>query len=110
MRGPSTTYELRTFGNVSGMTVNFATVTNIAAGQPYLIRPAADVVDPTFEGVDIVAGEPSLEKDGEFGMKGTYGLTSHKRALQCHRHLVLTLKSVYGCLVEGVVGGDEIFI
>ena len=71
-----TTYELRTFGNVSGMTVNFASVINIAAGQPYLIRPAADVVDPTFEGVDIVAGEPSLEKDGDFGMKGTYGLTT----------------------------------
>ena len=71
-----TTYELRTFGNVSGMTVNFASVINIAAGQPYLIRPAADVVNPTFEGVDIVAGEPSLNKDGEFGMKGTYGLTT----------------------------------
>ena len=71
-----TTCDLRTFGNVSGTTVNFATVQNIAAGQPYLIRPAADVVNPTFEGVDIVAGEPSLNKDGEFGMKGTYGLTT----------------------------------
>ena len=71
-----TTFELRTFGNVSGTTVNFASVKNIAAGQPYLIRPEAEVVNPKFEGVDIVAGEPSLNKDGEFGMKGTYGLTT----------------------------------
>ena len=71
-----TTYELRTFGNVSGMTVNFASATEIVAGQPYLIRPNADVVDPSFSGVELVAGDPSLVKDGDFGMKGTYGLTT----------------------------------
>ena len=68
--------ELRTFDTVSGMTVNFASATEIVAGQPYLIRPNADVVDPSFSGVELVAGDPSLVKDGDFGMKGTYGLTT----------------------------------
>lgn len=73
------TYELCTLDNVQNNVMNFSAVDGgaITAGQPYLLKPSKDVVDPTFKKVDIVASEPSQVNVGtSWGMKGTYGLTT----------------------------------
>ena len=56
--------ELRTYeGNCDGSTVNFATVDNIEAGKPYIMKPGTAVVtDPEFKNVIMVADD--LDADG----------------------------------------------
>lgn len=51
--------ELRTYeGNCDGSTVNFATVDNIEAGKPYIMKPGTAVVtDPEFKNVIMVADD-----------------------------------------------------
>lgn len=73
------TYELCTLDNVQSNVMNFSAVEGgaITAGQPYLLKPSTAVANPTFYGVDIVAGEPSQVNVGTgWGMKGTYGVTT----------------------------------
>ena len=73
------TYELCTLDNVQNNVMNFSAVAGgaITAGQPYLLKPSTDVANPTFKGVDIVAGEPTqVDVATGWGMKGTYGLTT----------------------------------
>lgn len=56
--------QLRTYeGNCNNNTVYFATVDNIEAGKPYIMKPGNAVVqNPTFEGVSMVA--TGLDKNG----------------------------------------------
>lgn len=56
--------QLRTYeGNCNNNIVYFATVDNIEAGKPYIMKPGnAVVTNPTFEGVSMVATE--LDKNG----------------------------------------------
>lgn len=56
--------QLRTYeGNCNNNIVYFATVDNIEAGKPYIMKPGNAVVqNPTFEGVSMVATE--LDKNG----------------------------------------------
>lgn len=51
--------ELRTYeGNCDGSTVNFATVDNIEAGKPYIMKPGTAVVtNPEFKNVSMVADD-----------------------------------------------------
>ena len=73
------TYELCTLDNVQNNVMNFSAVAGgaITAGQPYLLKPSTDVANPTFKGVDIVAGEPTqVDVATGWGMKGTYGVTT----------------------------------
>lgn len=73
--------QLRTYeGNCNNNIVYFATVDNIEAGKPYIMKPGNDVVkNPTFEGVSMVA--TGLDKNnnpqavggaGKVQMKGIY--------------------------------------
>lgn len=67
--------QLRTFSSMEGTTMNFVSATEIEAGKPYLIKPGnAEVPNPTFEGVDIVAGDPTAVGSNGYQMVGTYGL------------------------------------
>ena len=66
--------EIREYDNMDGTTMNFKSASSIEAGKPYLIKPASDVVNPTFSGVSIVAGDP-VAVGSTYQMKGTYGLT-----------------------------------
>lgn len=67
--------QLRTFHSMEGTTMNFVAATEIEAGKPYLIKPGnAEVPNPTFEGVDIVAGDPTAVEYNGYQMVGTYGL------------------------------------
>ena len=68
--------KIRQYASMSDMTMNFEEATSIEAGKPYLIQPANDKKNPTFEGVDIVAGDPQTVGDGTYSMVGTYGLTT----------------------------------
>lgn len=56
--------QLRTYeGNCNNNIVYFATVANIEAGKPYIMKPGNAVVkNPTFEGVSMVA--TGLDKNG----------------------------------------------
>lgn len=56
--------QLRTYeGNCNNNIVYFATVDNIKAGKPYIMKPGNAVVEnPTFEGVSMVA--TGLDKNG----------------------------------------------
>lgn len=56
--------QLRTYeGNCNNNIVYFATVDNIKAGKPYIMKPGNAVVqNPTFEGVSMVA--TGLDKNG----------------------------------------------
>lgn len=68
--------EIREYDSMDGTTMNFKSASSIEAGKPYLIKPAADVTNPTFKGVNIVASDPeAVPADGTYQMKGTYGLT-----------------------------------
>ena len=73
--------QLRTYeGNCNNNIVYFATVDNIEAGKPYIMKPGNAVVqNPTFEGVSMVAtgldekGNPQAVGDaGTVQMKGIY--------------------------------------
>lgn len=73
--------QLRTYeGNCNNNTVYFATVDNIEAGKPYIMKPGNAVVqNPTFEGVSMVAtgldenGNPQAVGDAStVQMKGIY--------------------------------------
>lgn len=73
--------QLRTYeGNCNNNIVYFATVENIEAGKPYIMKPGNAVVkNPTFEGVSMVAtgldenNNPQAVGDaGKVQMKGIY--------------------------------------
>ena len=73
--------QLRTYeGNCNNNIVYFATVENIEAGKPYIMKPGNAVVqNPTFEGVSMVAtgldenGNPQAVGDAStVQMKGIY--------------------------------------
>ena len=85
--------QLRTYeGNCNNNIVYFATVNNIEAGKPYIMKPGNAVVqNPTFEGVSMVAtgldekGNPQAVGDAStVQMKGIYNqilLTADKTEL-----------------------------
>lgn len=85
--------QLRTYeGNCNNNIVYFATVDNIEAGKPYIMKPGNAVVEnPTFEGVSMVAtgldknGNPQAVGDAStVQMKGIYNqilLTADKTEL-----------------------------
>ena len=61
-------------GNV--LSLNFVDATEIVAGKPYLVKPTADnVVDPTFEGVDLTAASASADVTTYVNFVPTLGKT-----------------------------------
>lgn len=66
--------QLRVFGRIEGSTIYFYDAQGIEAGKPYLVQPANDVVNPSFEGVDIVAGDPKKDGNSGYFMQGLYGV------------------------------------
>ena len=72
--------ELRTFKDMSGITMNFEAAQSIEAGVPYLLKVAQEVSNPVFDGVNVVApesnGKPAAKGDGGYYMQGVYGMTA----------------------------------
>ena len=62
-------------GNV--LTLNFVAADEIVAGKPYIVKPtAANVVDPTFEGVDLTAASASPDNTTYVNFVPTLGKTT----------------------------------
>ena len=66
--------KVRTFDSMNGTVMNFAPSSTIEAGKPYLVKPAQDVVDPTFTDVNIVTTEPQKVGADGYYMQGIYGV------------------------------------
>lgn len=65
--------ELREYGSMNETTMNFTPATSITAGKAYLVKPTADVVNPAFEGVSIIATAPTTtDGDNGYTFQGTY--------------------------------------
>lgn len=65
--------ELREYGSMNGTTMNFTPATSIKAGKAYLVKPTADVVNPVFKGVSIIATAPTTtDGDNGYTFQGTY--------------------------------------
>lgn len=47
-------------------------VTSMEAGKPYLVKPAANIVDPKFFNVEVTASTPVEVKEGPTTFKGTF--------------------------------------
>lgn len=78
--------QLRTYeGNCNNNTVYFATVDNIEAGKPYIMKPGnAVVTNPTFEGVSMVATD--LDTNGN---PQAVGATSTVQMKGIYNHVTL---------------------
>jgi len=66
------TTNLETLKGVNNGIFTFAEVTEVAAGTPFIAKPASNIVNPTFSDVEIKAVSPgSTTKDG-YKFQGTY--------------------------------------
>ena len=63
-----------TFGSMNGTVMNFDAASTIEAGKPYLVKPAQDVVDPTFTDVNIVNTDPQRVGADGYYMQGVFGV------------------------------------
>ena len=69
-----TSCELRTLTSVSEGVFNFDVTTSIAAGTPFLVKTAAQVVNPVFTGVTVVSTPAATAADSTaaYQFVGTY--------------------------------------
>jgi len=58
-------WTVKEFDSTDGNIINFTTAESIVAGKPYLVKPTADVVNPTFYDVTVVSTAGNT--DGEEG-------------------------------------------
>lgn len=66
--------KVRTFDSMNGTVMNFAPSATIEAGKPYLVKPAQDVVDPTFTDVNIQTTDPQRVGADGYYMQGVFGV------------------------------------
>lgn len=64
------------FTGVEGTTMMLTEANAIAAGKPYLIKPANNVVNPSFTDVKITAAAPQKVTFGDYSFTGVYGPTT----------------------------------
>lgn len=59
-------WTVKEFVSAEDNTLNFSAATTIQAGVPYLVKPEADVENPTFEGVLVKATEGETVSEGDY--------------------------------------------
>ena len=64
--------EIRQCVDVSGNTISFNSQESVSAGTPFLVKPATDIVNPTFKAVTIKTATPSTVSKSGYGMAGTF--------------------------------------
>lgn len=64
--------KITEFSGVDGSTMLFTAATAIVAGKPYLMKPAADVVDPVFNGIALTTTVSQTITNGDYSFAGTY--------------------------------------
>ena len=57
---------MKEFDSADDNTLNFKAAESIKAGVPYLVKPEADVVNPTFNGVVVKATEGETKGEGDY--------------------------------------------
>lgn len=70
--------ELRTFSSYSAAdkVMNFIEANSIEAGTPFLVKPAADVTNPSFANVTLSTAEAKTVTNDGVSFVGTYGPTT----------------------------------
>ena len=66
------------FTGVEGTTMMLTETNTIAAGKPYLVKPANTVVNPLFTDVKITEAAPQTVTFGDYSFTGVYGPTTIK--------------------------------
>ena len=61
-----TGWEVKEFDSATDNVINFKTAESIVAGNPYLVKPESDVVNPTYTGVDVVSTEGEIMGTGNY--------------------------------------------
>ena len=64
---------IKKYKNVTGTTMYLEDATEIEAGQPYLVKPAANIKNPTFQYATISSTEPATAGTGDYQFVGVYG-------------------------------------
>ena len=59
-------WTVKEFDSNDGNIINFTTAESIVAGKPYLVKPTADVENPTFNGVTVQNIEGSTDGEGDY--------------------------------------------
>ena len=59
-------WTVKEFDSADDNTLNFKAAESIKAGVPYLVKPEADVVNPTFNGVVVKATEGETKGEGDY--------------------------------------------
>lgn len=58
--------QVKKFASVTNNEITLENATEIVAGEPYLVKPAADVVNPTFNGVKVTAATDVVKGTGDY--------------------------------------------
>jgi len=58
--------QVKKFSSVTGNEITLEDATEIVAGEPYLVKPTADVVNPTFNGVTVTAATDVVKGTGDY--------------------------------------------
>jgi len=61
--------QVKQFSSVTDNEITLADATEIVAGDPYLVKPASDIVNPTFSGVNVTNPEEAVKGDGDYKFK-----------------------------------------
>ena len=64
---------IKKYKSVTGTTMYLEDATEIEAGQPYLIKPAANIKNTTFQYATISSTEPTTAGTGDYQFVGVYG-------------------------------------
>ena len=64
---------IKKYKSVTGTTMYLEDATEIETGQPYLIKPAANIKNPTFQYATISSTEPTTAGTGDYQFVGVYG-------------------------------------
>lgn len=59
-------WTVKEFDSATDNVLTFKEATTIVAGKPYMVRPTADVVNPTFEGVTVQSIEGTADGKGDY--------------------------------------------
>ena len=61
--------EVKQWKSVNENEITLEDATTIVAGNPYLVKPASDIVNPTFSGVNVTNPEEVVKGDGDYKFK-----------------------------------------
>ena len=69
--------QVMQFSSIDGNVLTVEDADEIVAGEPYLIKPSSDIVNPTFEGVDVKNPAEAVKGTGDYKFKANlYNKTS----------------------------------